>query len=298
MSLNLSKLRTLIVNAPVRSFYLLAFLFSWLIWTPAVWACLSQGAPLWSWGTIPFIIAGTYAPSLAAILVTGLTSGRAEVGRLSGKLTRGRVPFVWYLVAIFYCVTINFVLALIVWPFLKDVSLEVFIGFVLSALIAAVINVLIKLPTGPLGEELGWRGFAIPRLQLQFQNATLASLFHGVLWTLWHLPIMVFPEWRAQLPFVTYLGLYALILLPLCIILTWILNHTRGSVLLAIIAHAAFNGSMMVLLVMLGVDKQLGLIPLLLMLAAGLWAFAIVLIAVCGPKHLSRKADFRFEDVL
>jgi len=119
----------------VRSFYLLAFLFSWLIWTPAVWACLSQGAPLWSWGTIPFIIAGTYAPSLAAILVTGLTGGKVEVGRLCRKLIQGRVSFVWYLVAIFYCVTINLVLSLIVWPFLKDVLPDVFIGAVLSALV-------------------------------------------------------------------------------------------------------------------------------------------------------------------
>ncbi len=76
------------------------------------------------------------------------------------------------------------------------------------------------------------------------------------------------------------------------------MNHTRGSVLLAVIAHAAFNGSMTLLPIMLGVDKQLGLIPLLLMLAAGLWAFAIVLIAVFGAKRLSQRADFTFEEVL
>ena len=82
-------------------------------------------------------------------------------------------------------------------------------------------------------EEIGWRGFALPRL-LERWNAFTASLILGVVWALWHLPYFFF-----GMPY-SFL-IYALYLLAVSVLMTWIFNHTQGSLLVAVIFHFWFN---------------------------------------------------------
>jgi membrane protease YdiL (CAAX protease family) len=88
---------------------------------------------------------------------------------------------------------------------------------------------------GPLGEEPGWRGYALPLLEARF-GALPAALLLGLLWTGWHLPLFLIAGWES-LP----LWSYSLVLIGVSVIMTWCVNIARFSVLTAIVMHAAFN---------------------------------------------------------
>jgi membrane protease YdiL (CAAX protease family) len=130
---------------------------------------------------------------------------------------------------------------------------------------------------GGAWEEPGWRGYALPRLQTG-RSALVASLMLGVLWALWHLPLMVVGE-------VNWSDL--VLIIAVSVVFAWVFNNASGSVLIVMLMHAMNNtisgnffGPMFS-----GADsvRQSWLL-------AALWcAVAIVLIVVAGPGHLSRK---------
>jgi uncharacterized protein len=92
---------------------------------------------------------------------------------------------------------------------------------------------------GPVGEEPGWRGFALPRLQV-LHGPLVGSLILGVLWGLWHLPLFLTP-WNE----LTTLNIVVYVLATIClsIIYTWVFNNTKGSLLIAILIHASFDAA-------------------------------------------------------
>jgi membrane protease YdiL (CAAX protease family) len=109
---------------------------------------------------------------------------------------------------------------------------------------------------GPLGEEPGWRGFALPRLQ-QRSGPLVGTLLLGVLWGLWHLPLFFIPgtDWYALsvvgtgfMGHLVPLGVFVIWTIALAITFTWIFNNTRGSLLLAMLLHASINVAPFVLL--------------------------------------------------
>ncbi|MEA2046534.1 MAG: CPBP family intramembrane glutamic endopeptidase [Euryarchaeota archaeon] len=135
-----------------------------------------------------------------------------------------------------------------------------------------------------LGEEIGWRGYALPELQAN-HSALTASLIIGVIWGLWHVPLW----WmRGNLHQDIPLTLFMLQIIALSIIFTWMYNNTRGSLLIVHLFHAAVNTTVGVLLI-LPMDTNSDLGPL--WLAVGLfWAFTIAIVAIFGPARLSLKA--------
>jgi membrane protease YdiL (CAAX protease family) len=130
------------------------------------------------------------------------------------------------------------------------------------------------------GEEIGWRGYALPRLQARF-SALVASLVLGTVWTLWHLPF-----WLLQDSFATYGPGYLLpnwlAILPIAIIITWIVNNARGSALLAWAFH--LTGNIVNVTYML-ITSNLEAYYLVALLS---WAVALVVVAVYGPRSLAR----------
>jgi len=127
---------------------------------------------------------------------------------------------------------------------------------------------------GPLGEEPGWRGFALPRLQSR-HGPLVGSLILGPLWGLWHLP-MFFTGWNE--PTVLNVVVYLLSTTSLAVAYTWAFNNTKGSVLIAILIHAAFNCAT-VAVAPLFPDRVLsdyGVLPIL----AGFGPLAVVLVAL------------------
>ncbi len=127
--------------------------------------------------------------------------------------------------------------------------------------------------TDGLGEELAWRGFALPRLLTRY-NALVASLILGVLWALWHLPLV----WTEGAPMYQLpIWLFLLDITAKAVLFTWVFLHTRGSVLLAMLLHAATN-----LFVVSPNLTSTGDLTLLLLAAAAKWVLVVVVIVVAG----------------
>jgi uncharacterized protein len=98
---------------------------------------------------------------------------------------------------------------------------------------------------GPLGEEVGWRGFALPRMQPRY-GPLWGTLLLGVLWVFWHLPDFLTPAQGGGpgVSFATLLtnfSIFFLFVVALAIIFTWVFNHTRGSIFIAILLYASIN---------------------------------------------------------
>lgn len=88
---------------------------------------------------------------------------------------------------------------------------------------------------GPVNEEPGWRGFALPRLQSRF-GPFAASAILAPLWAIWHLPMFLIPGWNSA-----SLWEHALILFGVSLLLTWAANLARFGILVAITLHLFFN---------------------------------------------------------
>jgi len=113
------------------------------------------------------------------------------------------------------------------------------LGLLIGAMPALVFVFVYMMITVALGEEVGWRGYALPALQARY-SALIASLILGVLWALWHLPVFFNPDTLySNLPFLQFLAY----IVPFAVLTTWVFNSTGGSVLMAMFFHAVLNAS-------------------------------------------------------
>jgi uncharacterized protein len=198
-------------------YFILAYAVSWAIW-PLV---------LVNPGSSPLV---PFGPLIAAVIVALLAGGLRELRALLGQLLRWRVHPIWYVIALLG----PFVLAagaaaLTVATGAPAPNLEghpdwLGIG---AALLSTIIIV-------GLFEEVGWRGFALPRLQRRL-DALWAALVLGVIWAPWHLPELISdPGQRPPLQFFVWI-------LAQSVILAWLYNSTNGSLPIVIICHGAVN---------------------------------------------------------
>lgn len=174
-----------------------------------------------------FPLLALFAPAAAAVIVLGATEGKTGIKRLFARLLIWRVPLKWYAFVIF----VPFLLVLAVWAihsiFWAAMPFNLLELSPVSFLIAFLI----------IGEELGWRGFALPELQKRFSSLT-ASLILGVLWAFWHLPNFLIPGYpHYEQSFFAFL----LAATAYSILITFVFNRTSGSVLVASVFHAAIN---------------------------------------------------------
>ena len=174
-------------------------------------------------------------PSLTAIILTAIMSGKKGVGALLRKIVQGRVHIRWYAAA------------LLLVPLLLSIALGLYLllgGAPLVVLwVTLPFSFLLYLIVAGLGEELGWRGFALPRLQ-EKRPAFSASLMLGVIWGLWHLPILVVASQPLTPLFVVGGTIFVVIMVGFSVLSAWIYNNTRGSLLLVILFHAAITMSL------------------------------------------------------
>lgn len=222
-------MKNIISKFPLVSFFVMAFLFSWIAVTPLL---LNPTLPV-----EPFQMLGALAgPTLSAVIVTAVMDGRSGVREFFKRYLQWRAGWVWWVMVLFgILLALNtfasFILGASIWTeFLGNIGL-ILITYML-ALIAGVI-------LGPLWEEPGWRGFALPRLQAQF-GPIVGTIILGVLWALWHLPGFL-GGWMTG-------GLLPLIVsgVAFSIVATWIYNNTHGSILLMILFHSSSNAAISV----------------------------------------------------
>jgi membrane protease YdiL (CAAX protease family) len=260
-------------DAPPRTlvhFVGLAFLFSWGVFLPVVleFVPVERATPL--------AIASIFGPTVAALVLTWRADGRAGLRRLLARLVRVHVPLRWYAATL-----LPIPLGLLGWWVLRTTAgagpLGQFGGELgrLPLPVVAALFLVSSLGSGALAEELGWRGYLLPRLQGRF-DALGASLVLGTVWAVWHLPVFVLTDAGSALPFEWYLPR----LLGISVLLTWVFNHTRGSVLHAVLLHAAVNGTEAFVSGSFGttlLDLRYGQVMTLLTVAA-----ALVIVGVWG----------------
>lgn len=181
----------------------------------------------------PVFYLAVWAPNIAAVIVTASRGGWPALRDLFGRLLRWRAPlWVWFAAIFFYPALV-----------LLANGAEIARGgapISLAAWGAAALNVfsVSALLLGPLGEELGWRGFLLPRV-LTRVNAAWASLIVGAIWMLWHVPaFLISTTPQAQMAFPVFMVGGVM----LSVFVTWVFVNARQSVLIAGIApHAVIN---------------------------------------------------------
>jgi len=234
----------LLARYPLTFYFVIAYGFAWLVWVPL--ALSQDGAGVLSFhspigASASVILASFVGPFLSAFIMTGVTEGRAGIGRLLRRCVLWRVGLGWYLFALIG-IPMILVLGVVVLPG----AMASFKG--LASLVPRrpwVSMIVYVFLHGPLGEEPGWRGFALPRLQ-RLHGPLVGSLILGPLWALWHMPYFWVPAWSFP-PTLANIGLFVIASIPVTIIITWVFNNTKGSVLMAILGHWSFDFTFVIL---------------------------------------------------
>lgn len=269
---------------PLFLFFLLAFAFSWPMMIVDVLG--SQGildfrVPL------PVLVIMGYGPTLAALLVTGFSDGKSGIRALLRQLLIWRVGGFWAFTAIFGMAGLFFlayqISNLLGYP--APAAPEIPMSPVIAVPALFLVSLLIN------GEEMGWRGFALPRLQARF-NAFTASLILGVIWAGFHLPLFwTIGSTQAGQPMWGFL----LSIVASSVIVTWLYNNT-GSLLMAVLFHASVNTWSQIIP---GIDTaHAGIGPIYWLTVGLLWVTAVLITRLYGPENLTRKPGIRRQTIL
>lgn len=210
----------------------LAFAISWMCWLPVAAADHGLGPRTTSDGLL--VPLGTFGPFLAALSVVGLTYGRRGLRDFLGQALRWRAGIQWYFAALVAPFLIR--LAVLYVHVLKGGQVPQFDDA--SRWLAVPATFLaVLLIGGPTGEEFGWRGFLLQRVQSRI-GILQAAIVIGLITTLWHIPLFLIPG-TAQ-SYVPY-GIFAIRTVALSVISTWLYNGTNRSVLFVLLFHASLN---------------------------------------------------------
>ncbi len=229
----------LLARHPLIFFFLMAYLGTWLITVPL--ALSANGVGLLPFG-IPkgsvFFVSAAWVflgPTLAAFFMTGTTEGRAGIRRLLRRYVLWRVSLWWYLVVLIGPPVIILLVTIVLPGALASFQTLA----PLDPLVLLVSFPLVLIFAGPLFEEGGWRGFALPRLQ-RLHGPFVGSLILGALWACWHLPLFWITVWGNP-PTILNMVLYIPTVILMSVVYTWVFNNTKGSILVAILLHTSFD---------------------------------------------------------
>ncbi len=284
-----------LVRWPSTIYFLLTFLVSWSLWIPAIrplQGIRTFDVPVWA---IVLLLVGGAGPSIAAVIMTHAIGGTRAVRELLADFLRWNVGLRWYAVVILLWVFL-YLAAVLVCATISGQPPALQPKQALSLVSTYALWFLIALPTGPCLEELGWRGFSLPQLQQRYSALTSAVIV-GVAWCFWHLPLLFvpglsFPGGETILTAPDQIVWTLLGTIGASILFAWVYNSTRGSLLLAVLFHASLNATPNALRPIFYPEASGELITIIsrshLVL---MWLVAIGLVAVFGPRHLSRGAD-------
>jgi membrane protease YdiL (CAAX protease family) len=238
---------TFIKRRPVLTFYAVVFAISWGGLFIAVGPTTNMSAVELPPVALLSMVAG---PIVAGILLTGLVYGKAGYRELLSRLLRWRVGARWYAVALLTAP----LLYMAVLFGLSQIS-PVFLPAIVTAddkVAYLLFNLAVALAAGFL-EEIGWTGFAVPALRQRY-GVFATGLIAGVMWGLWHFlgNVMAAETVSGTLPLSVYLPLILFDLLvgslvPFRVLMVWVYDHTKGSLLLAMLMHVSLTASVRIL---------------------------------------------------
>lgn len=224
-TVDLARTRTLPPRG-LAAFFLIAFGFSWSLWYAST---LISGV-----NPMAFVLAGSFGPALASVAVTAATQGKAGVGALFRRYSpRRRRWFLPYLLALapgVFIAASGLIPLLLRGEQINEAALH-------AALLSAPATFLFIALAGGGNEELGWRGFALPRLQSALPPFA-SNVVLGIIWAVWHAPLW---EIQATSQAGTSMPIYVLLVVTFCVAFGNIYNFSRGGLLTVVIAHAGVN---------------------------------------------------------
>jgi membrane protease YdiL (CAAX protease family) len=267
----------LLQQYPLASFFMLAYALAWAAWSPIVLS--GKGIGLFAFeAPMEWIVPGSFAPVIAAAIVQRCVTNRWRIGPLFS-------PWRYLLVGM----AVGAAAISVAWLLLPVLSLtgidaahanwQGLMNYPAAIAIAAV-------QAGPTGEEPGWRGFALPRLQARHHPLTAAVVL-GVLWALWHLPLFLIEGWTS-----VPVPIYLCLVVALTIILATATNLARGSIMVAIVLHATFNGQPRILNQVLAgtpLHPPLPLSSSMVMMVGGVLIALVMVLSTRGRLAASRQ---------
>jgi membrane protease YdiL (CAAX protease family) len=213
----------------LAAFFIATFALSW-----SCFGAIAIVPSAWRGTRALLVLLAVFAPALLAVGLAAYDGGKARVTTLLRPLIRWRVGLGWYAFAVFYMPAIKLMVAGFyriasgAWPrFGSDPWFALAIATILSTPVQA-------------GEEIGWRGYALPSLAKRFGWARSAIVL-GVIWAFWHLPVF-FVQGADKYGQSFYI--YLLQVTAVSVAITWLYFRTRGSLLLCMLMHSAINQSL------------------------------------------------------
>ncbi len=207
------------------------FVMTWALWLAPGALGVADSSVFGVGG--PVFLLGVFAPGIVAIALTAMSEGRDGVTRLLAPVGRWQVAVRWYLFAVGYLAAIKLTAAAILrvttgaWPAFGETPWPLIFGAILiSTWVQA-------------GEEVGWRGYGLPRLS-RHVGIGGASLLLGIIWAAWHLPLFFMPGTGST---GQSFPVYLLHVMPLSVAIGWLYWKTNGSLLLVMLMHASVNNT-------------------------------------------------------
>jgi len=266
---------------PVSSFFALAFAYSW-IWWGILFVIAPKGfaAGRAEMGALALYgLFGAAGSSFASIVATRIVDGRDGLRALFSRLSKWRASFAWYGVALFITpllltgilTTLSFIVSPVFLPAVvtsRDITTLVGFGIVIG-LVAGFF------------EELGWTGFAIPKLQTRY-SALATGLIVGFVWGIWHF----LPDFWARVGsfgafYIPNYVVFVIGVIAYRILIVWVYNNSKGSLLLGVLMHASFSGSQAIFIPPLSVADW---VLVQAVFAAALWLTVAVIVAATGKR--------------
>lgn len=216
-------------------FFILALGFSWLFWLPSLLSSFEfYSLPV---PNIVWVIIGAHGPLFASVTLTYKSGGWVAVKQLIRSGFNFRMALGWWLAIIFLPVVLT---GVAVWVniFLNDYQPATTL-LTQPIMIVPTFLVLFFLG-GSVQEEFGWRGYALPRLLAKW-NPLIASLFLGVIWGFWHLPLFyISGVSQSFMPF----GIFLLLAIWFSVLFAWFYIRTNRNLFSALLLHTAINTSL------------------------------------------------------
>ena len=218
--------------ALLPAFFLLTFAFTWTVWLASAAMAARGNGWFFALGG-PVFLLGVFAPALVALALTAYAEGRDGVRQLVAGIGKWQVSSRWYLFAVTYMAATKLLAAVIhrvatgAWPAFGVDPWYLMLG-------AIVVSTWVQ-----AGEELGWRGYALPRLAARLGLGG-ASVLLGAIWALWHLPLFFMPGSGSD---DQSFPIYLLVVTALSVAMAWLYWKTDGSLLLVMLMHASVNNT-------------------------------------------------------
>ena len=229
-------------NTQVMVFFVMTYAVSWLLFY------IGHQSNI-----LPVIMLGIWAPTLTSIALTTVYFGKKGLLQMLGRFKRTNVKWYYWLMLLLLPVSIHFA-GRSIWQLVYDGNIDPFYlppKYWFSVILPSFL-------IAGFGEELGWRGFALPRLQKRF-TPLVAAIILGLVHLLWHLPTYWLGQGMHNVPFLYILAF----IFPWTIIFNWLYNRSGGSLIFAVSFHAISNASLSIVRFM-PLDSEVPISPQLL----------------------------------